>query len=315
MIPHTMYNDIERQLMPMIRRKAARLRGFMDMDDAIQEARLVLFRALQSYDYNRQPDLERYVGVCLNNAFAGQYNKATAQCRMPRRPALQTDGSYAKVPTLPASMDMEPQSQDQGPECVLESSMQKVDVDLIIGATEALLSERERDVLLCFLQPPPGVKSVPGDSGFNLEVAAYLGMTKNMIDWTLHRVRQALLEVFRFSEFSEGIGKLVGGPGWPHLSHSPYWADTDMLEWTISDRGLDGKVRSEERQGIPGAERWSIVYDWGEALFLRFGETAASLVMEGRFNPVCGILFGSQHGSQAIPVPWYQRCMRAVNGT
>lgn len=315
MISESMYEDIERQVMPLIRRKAAKLKGYMELEDAIQEARLVLFRVLQSYDYTRQPDLERYVAVCLNNAFAAQYHKATAQCRMPRRASQELDGTYSCVPSPPNQLLAEPEDDTGDLEQIQILRDEATDVELIVAATEGLLSEREREVLLCIVQPPAEITVSPFDSGFNIQLAAYLGITKNMLDWSLHRVRQALLEVMRLPEFADHIGSLVSRDGWPHIECTEYWHDTDMVEWTIAERGLDGTVRDEKRQQVGDAECWSVVYSWGEAMFLRFGELTATLVLEGRFNHNSGTLFGAQYGSQDIPIPWYQRCMRMIRGS
>jgi hypothetical protein len=188
-------------------------------------------------------------------------------------------------------------------------------VGAVMEAVELKLNERERSVLACFVQPPPSITTHPTEPGFNLQVAAHLGITKNMLDWSLHRVRQSLLEVMRAPEFAEHVGPITNGPGWPHLAHSDSWHDVPLVEQVISARGYDDEIKSEDRKQAGDAECWSVVYSWGEALFLRLGELAATIVMEGRFNHNSGTLFGAQYGSQTIPVPWYQRCMRVLRGT
>lgn len=318
LIPNEMYRDIERRMMPMIRRKAARFRGHQDMDDAIQEARIVLFKALQSYDYNRQPDLERFVGVCLNNAFAGQFSKDTAQRRMPRRTVNNGDGTHSLIPMPPVTFVDEYEVSAGGGGSPELSSLHKESegvIGSIVDDAIKTLGEREQAVLLCFVSPPPEIDLVPEDPGFNLAVAEYLGINKNMLDWSLHRVRQTLLKTMRQGEFEGHVGQRVSGPDWPHLSHSSIWLDEELLSDTITAKGLSAEVRDTLEESTQRAARWSITYDWGEALFLRLGEAAATLIMVGRFNSKSGTLFGSQYGSQQIPVPWYQKCIRVLNGT
>lgn len=318
MIPHDLYEEIERELMPLIRRKAARLKGHMDLDDAIQEARVVLYRALQGYDFNRNPDLERFVGVCLNNAFAGHYNKAVAQRRMPRVAVRWPDGSYRSLPVPPTSMSkegvlIEPPAKLGDPE---EGCM----VDEAAGLATSLmdqvmtrLNDREQAVLLCFAHPPRAIDADPSDAGFNIQVAEYLGLNKNMLDWSLHRIRQTMLDVARQPEFEDDIGITVAQRGWPYMVHSPKWDDRRLLDRVLSERRLNRTVQQDVFQKAPGACRWSLMYDWGEMMCLRLGSRAATIVMEGRFNRLSGTLFGDERGSQNIPLPWYQRCMKKIN--
>jgi len=108
------YVEIERSVMPLIRRKAATLRAVMDPEDAIQEARIVLFQALKSYDPDRQPDVKRYVARCLTNAFNTMYRKETALRRMPH---VQFENGGRPAPARPDEYDdTQASSQDDSPE-------------------------------------------------------------------------------------------------------------------------------------------------------------------------------------------------------
>lgn len=312
-IPHDLYEDIERRLMPMIRRKAARLRGFMDMDDAIQEARMVVFRVLHSYDFNRNPDLERYVGICLNNAFAGQYHKMGAQRRMPRRHTRDQEGNWVTAASPPTSLeDTDAMDRSLSPELgVMLGESQGLVSELIAGVMERL-GDRERAVLGAFVSPPAEIALHPGEPGFNQAVAAYLGINKNALDWSLARVRMLLLDEMRDSEFE---ADRVTGPDWPHLVHSSKWDDRSMITIAIGERHLDPTVRDTEARAMGDARMLSRVYDWGEALCLRLGEASATLVLQGRFNRLSGTLHGLKYGSQQVPLPWYQQCMKMIHGT
>jgi DNA-directed RNA polymerase specialized sigma24 family protein len=309
-----MYEDIERRLMPMIRRKAARLRGFMDMDDAIQEARMVVFRVLHSYDFNRNPNLERYVGICLNNAFAGQYHKMSAQRRMPRRHTQDSEGNWATAPTPPMSLiEMDASDNTMDSEAGMMLLQSHGLVGRMIAAIWPQLNEKERAVIDAFIHPPPEIDVAPGEPGFNQAVAAYLGINKNALDWQLWRPRQLMLEAMRQSpEFDRS---LVSGPEWPHLVHSTEWDDQDMILGAISDRQLDPIVCDTEMRTAGDAKMFARVYEWGEALCLRLGEASATLLLQGRFNRLSGTLHGRKYGSQQVPVPWYQPCMKLINGT
>ena len=312
-IPHDLYADIERQLMPMIRRKAARLRGFMDMDDAIQEARMVVFKVLHSYDFNRNPELERFVGICLNNAFAGHFHKMGAQRRMPRRHTRDTDGIWTAVPSPPLSLeDVDATDQSINPEAGALLGESQGLVRQLLASLAPRLGPRERSVLGAFTSPPAAIVLHPGDAGFNQAVAAYLGINKNMLDWSLALIRRLMLEEMRRSDFETDR---VNGPDWPLLVHSNDWDDQSMILETITDRQLDPIVRNTEARAAGEARMFARVYEWGEALCLKMGEASATLLLQGRFNRLSGTLHGIKYGSQQVPISWYQQCMKMINGT
>lgn len=306
------YRAIEKQVMPMIRRRAARLRSVMDPDDAIQEARIVLLKALQSYDADRTPDLRRYVSVCLNNAFNTLYRKETAKCRMPYVYTPSNNG-WKAVPARPDELDESlVNSYMATPEDTAIHRESEGRISQLTSRIEASLELRDRAVLYAFLSPPPGLSNPPT----NQEVADYLGLSKNMLDWSLHKIRKAMLAELRRGPASDTFLPMVTGHGWPHISHSDVPDDTDMIVSTIWDRELSQEVIAHEERAKGDAVYKSWTFRWGTVLVLRLGTRAATIVMVGRFNASNGLLFGTVCGCESIPVPWYSDVLKAVgNGT
>lgn len=224
------YPDIERQVMPFIRRGAYRLSGKVvgdvDIGDVIQYGREVTWKALQKYDVNQSHgDLDRYVARCLRNAYASLLAKMMAQRRMPR--VHQRVGEGYKLRPLPPVMASAVEGiwewhADTGwtldPERVLCEEDDDREFDDEMEEIRAELDERQSFVLDVMLNPPPELMTISVEMGGNVNgppmqiaIVRWLDplLTKNQIDNTLNKIRQVILAHVERGGFSASFAKTV----------------------------------------------------------------------------------------------------------
>lgn len=295
------YNTAEAKLLPLIRRKAQRYRGVMDLDDAIQEGRIVLYHALKSYRPEDQPDLARYVGRCLTNAFATQWHADTAQKRMPRQ-ATFVDGKYTSIPKPAASFDEAYTSLPSDHPCPEAQALAVEDTERvrdIVRVALRSLNEREQSVLLAIVQPPPEIPVHAFDCRFNQECARYLGLNKNQYDWALFKVRETLSKLLENN----------GDDRWPKVFQSDSWNDVSLLNDTISANGLDSVSIGVEESLNDKAGMVCRKYPWGCFLSLRLKKRTASFVIVGRLNRLSGVVYG-KIGHKKLPIKWFASAMK-----
>jgi RNA polymerase sigma factor (sigma-70 family) len=312
---HGLYKDIEKLVMPMIRRKAARLGSIMDVDDAIQEARIVLFKALKSYEYNRQPDITRYVSVCLTNAFNTLYRKETARRRSPHVYTMTHDHrglakGWTSIPVPVNELDESVHNSGAAtPEEVVEYKQAEGTIAALLSSIEDKLSLRDRLVLWTYMVPPAELGEFPT----NLEVADHLGLTKNMLDWSLHKIRKHLLAAMRGNAVDERFVSLISGHGWPFVATFDSWDAEDTRE-LLDERELSTEVLSTTMKVHDGIAVKVDQYRWGTIHCIRSGDDAVTVLMVGRYNSATNMLFGSVCGCESVPVEWYTEHLKAAGG-
>ena len=213
-----MYPDLHRQLDGLVRRKARKLVKWMPLDDAIQEGRIALWRALHSYDAAKSNgDLERYVGTCLDNAYRALYARSTAQRRMPRTSSQNEDGSFDQRPVRPASFDAlsdgdVPTVFSQDPEALVADIENTEAIRVSLSHVWGTLNEREQEVLECMVWPTDDVIT-DGERTPNVEIARVLGLTKNQVDYAIQKIRMAVLSEVTRGGFSPVVRDAVASTG------------------------------------------------------------------------------------------------------
>ena len=121
-------------MMPMIRSSAAGCIGpGMELEDAVQEGIIGLFRALESYDVCRDASFETYAGACIQHA---QQAAKRAACRKKHLP-------------LNTSVPLEESTPAPGPE---EQAIEQERYNSWKARMAARLSPLERQVLGLYLQ-------------------------------------------------------------------------------------------------------------------------------------------------------------------
>jgi len=216
-----MYPDLHRQLDKLVRIKARKLSRWMPVEDAEQEGRMAMLRALKHYDCNKSNgSLECFVGACLDNAFRALYAKCVAQRRMPRAP-VEDAGAYTLVPTPPTSLDSGgfegfpatcvSTSQLPTPETALAEREELGAIRVTLCEIRETLTQREAAVLELMMDPP--AEAEDGGRATNIGIARYMGLTKNQVDYAVLKVRRAIVEQVRAGAFSPSVTEAVARSG------------------------------------------------------------------------------------------------------
>jgi RNA polymerase sigma factor (sigma-70 family) len=355
-IERDIYEELEAPLLPMVRSLSVRFAGTLGIghDDAFQEARMALWEAFQGYDYNKsRGGVFRFARAAVHNAFCALLYKATTQTRTPHtvyedetgrthvakhRLASLDDISLGSTPQVYPSPEQGAQTQEIGAR-----------VRVLRMRLYRSLTERERKIFRCKAQPSerfmlflrnvggsgltrrkfvvPGryasASKRPREVGqmsaepTNPQIAKFLGITKNAVDWSLHRIRRRFVELAELPEFSGLVEEIVEEGSWPmiHISEKP--DDVEFVLETIAARGLDPRPIPGRRdiQVAEGCGRIVETYHWGAVIHLQYGDERRTIVVEGRFNKLTGEVhaeFGNWK-SLAEDVPWYRRLNRELS--
>lgn len=320
-----LYADVEPHLMPVIRAMALKFARPLriEPEDAVQEARIALMEAFRDYDYNKSHGgIQRFARTSIHNAFCGLLHKATRDRRTPHT-VYEDDGELrvargrlGSLEDLEAELSSpEPTPEDLTAAGELEQKIRVVWMKLVNS-----LGERERAVLSCQSRPSDEfmdyLRNIGVDDPTNLHIARFLGMSKNAVDWSSHKIKLAFLRIVEQPEFNDMIGDLVKDGEWPmiHVSHKA--DDHEFVRSTIEQRQLDPRPVEGGHEAAAfsdGSRRIIETYGWGSVVFLQHGDHAATLVIEGRFNVNSGEVFGVGGGFWrpiTDAVPWYRQMTR-----
>lgn len=325
-----LYPDLERQLLPAIkatiRRKGAhRLRG-VDMDDAIQEARMAILSAMLKYDFNKASgELAPYMKRVVANTCHALYGKSVQRQRAPRVPVLQ-DGEWKLAPFHPLSFDGLVESQSSTleateaarsttPDAALGLQQSIMRVASFRSAMEQLLDDRERAVLECKLDPPADLvdRLEHAECPSNVDIGRHLGLNKAQIDWALYKIRNAFTEVASQERFSDVFADLIEGPGWPSISISrgqEYHAQ--FVQNALQARNLGGQIRTHEVESCALGKRSVAWYPWGAVVVVWRGDVCWTAVVEGQFNARSGEVSGRSGARKLLPIEGYNQLAKAL---
>lgn len=316
-----MYNDVERRMLPFMKAKAARYRG-VNLDDAIQEARLALMSAMTRFNYNRG-DLQPYMREVVTNTYRAEVTKMLAASRCPRVSERGPDGEWTTRPQLPSSYEamlearvpIESEAPDATDAPTLDAETHRA-LRAFRNTLARRLNDRERAVLQCRIAPPVALIKAAGgeDNVDNVAIAEHLGMNKAQIDWALYKIRNVFTELAGQERFQELWGGQTRRKGWPriHASKGTH-RHNKFIARTLARRKLDdqqtGPATDEE---CAEGRRLVEVYSWGAIVIVeREGETW-TLVCEGTFNPRAGEVTGASGARLLLPVEGYQRLAKAL---
>jgi len=329
-IPRDIYADLERPLMPMVRTLSAQFAPALGIgiDDAFQEARLALWEAFQGYDYNRsRGGVRSFARVAVRNAFCALLYKATTQTRNPHTVYEDEMGRQHVAKHRLASLDdISPASTPQvfpDPEEGAKYHEIGDRVRVLRMRLYRSLSDRERQVFRCRAQPSERfllyLRNIGAETPepTNVQIAEFLGLSKNAVDWSLHKIRKRFVDIAEEPEFSELVEGLVEDGSWPmiHISENP--DDADFVRDVIASRKLDPRPIPGRRdiQATEGCGRIVETYSWGAVIHLRYGEEARTVLVEGRFNKATGEVHGEfgNWKSLAESIPWYRRLNKELD--
>jgi len=327
-IDQGIYADLERSLLPMVRSLSYRFANQfgVDGDDIFQEMRIALWEGFKDYDYNRSyGNVRRFAQVVIKKALCSQAYKATTRVRNPHT-VFEDESGEAKTVRHPlASLeDIHVATDEEGnpnPEesvCLKELGEKAGRLRMRLFRS---LRGRERQVFKCKFQPSEqfllylrNVAEDGDDEPTNVRVAEFLGITKNAIDWSLHKIRRRFVELAEEPEFSALIADIVKDGEWPMIYVSEKADDHEFVRRVMARRKLDPRPspnvpRDVQYRGEGQAGRIVEAYHWGSVIHLRFNGEARTVVVEGRFNKLTGEIHGefSNWKSLAEVVPWYRR--------
>lgn len=326
------YPEIESRVMPMIQRKArrvARRNGGIAYDDAVQEGRMALMRALARYDYNRaKGEIERYANTVLDNTYNAMIYKELMKARMPRAVYLD-EGQWKSAPRAPISIDglehmiPAPEGAETGEE---QAEVDRRVTLLKMKMLFRLKSPLDREVFKCKTNPPAELVIMLQNEGRDptlpdsSDIAKFLGFTKNVVDWSLFKIRQEFTYLSR-KKFSDLFDGLIEDEERPmiHMSQETSRQDDDYVRETIAARGLDPRPLVDATQARDYAEKRGVFkrkverYSWGVVLVVANGHECRTLVIEGKLNVLSGEVFGPTGLHEPIPVPWYGQLSKKLN--
>lgn len=211
-----LFDQVERMVRPIIVSNAGRFRKQLGMtkDEAIQEARIALMLALRQYDYNdSRGGIYRFVQTSVRHHFT---NRLAAHRRLKHTPhVVAVEGGKRTVTRVgfecPAAEDDESDFIASIPAPVSPSDGLVDDGGQMIqdfhGRLTGALAPLERNVLKCKTDPPADIRMMMIDEGSEEPtvrmIGAFLGLTRNQIDWSTKRIREVASRLVRQREFSD----------------------------------------------------------------------------------------------------------------
>ncbi len=324
---HDQWPELEKRMMPLIVGKARTVNRwlgmtYVDLDDAIQEGRLTLLRALISYEKDRGSTLEAYVSKMLQNVYYGLIREQIAKKRIPRTHVLDEHGKYKEIfcPPMPFAEGLVLLSTGENPETKVTSNELEKQVEEFKVRLQSELKGRNKEVFECLVNPPVSflekVRELGGDISAprKVHIAEHLGVNKNKVDWSIKRIRQMFTKMARVEEFGELFGHYIDCGEWPEVFVSDKKYDTTFVQEIIEKRNLNpvplegGKNYQESGCFARQIEK----YPWGFVLVLKHNIDWCTLVIEGRFNANTGEVVSKKGMREKIPVAWYPKLVQAM---
>lgn len=193
------FEQAEIEFRPVLKWKAKELtRAGVEFDDAYQEARLALLRAMQTYRTDGGSKFGTYVRVVLNNAAANLVKLVNRESRRQRIPSQGEGGGWTMTPRDPLYLDdieYTPADLRRDPEEALSRAQLRRVFEHFAGELSEILGEAEREVLRINLEPPAGIMR-PGEAvARQTEIVAHLGITPGRYFALYRRVKDAAIEL------------------------------------------------------------------------------------------------------------------------
>ena len=325
----------------------------IDIDDAIQEGRLALLSALIKFDFNKSKGkLESYVGRVLINTYYCMMYEAMTKSRVPHVMVQDEDGNWIDKPRFPISFECMVNPSDDGDAIAYEPPSDYEDPEQYVlrrqlGDMKMRMINKLKDgshgfeqaVFTLKVNPTPEFLTSLENQGINIEapdfqvtsdmIGKFLGKNKNAVDWAMHKIKKMFTEMAKFDDdFSDLFEDAIGNRGWPmvHMRKGDC-EDKNFKVRTLKKRRLDPRPNakfyqdgdSEQGAGEVGADGmpywWRKIerYAWGSYVLLKKGDEWITLVIEGRFNPLTGEVFGDNGMREDLPVGWYKTLAKELN--
>lgn len=344
-VDHDLYNDIERELMPIIRSAARRFAPGLGIgvEDAVQEGRLALMLALNGYDYNlSKGGIYNFARRAVRNAMCGLLYSATTLSRCPRV-VMEEGGELVVVkmwPTLMDAPELHPDNDAKTPEEMVIESEFTDKLRVLRMRLVNRLNPFQRKVLGCIsrnnIRFETFLRNRDEPEATHALIGEWLGMglgtieegkpnsfdrqkQKNAVDWAVHKIKRHFT-ILMEDEFSDIVEEAIQAGKWPMFYVSTKPNDAAFIKGIIEQRDLDARPTSApdikartDKDGVR-AVRHIETYSWGSVIMLRFGANSATVVAEGRFNPISGEVLQTSGSWKSIVdvVPWYVKASRFI---
>jgi DNA-directed RNA polymerase specialized sigma24 family protein len=319
-----LYAEIEPSLMPIINNAAGRVARSLreDPKDLVQEARIALFDALHSYDYNRsRGGIYAFARQAVRTAMYNAVYRAASRGRTRKTQSGQGREWVSIVSTATDDLDTAFANNDPAPDSLFEERELEAKYRVLKMRLLNQLSGQNALVFRCFHHPTEDFIAYLRNKGVNepsnVHVAEFLGLSKNVIDWSVHLIKREFTKLAEeeLGEIAELTKRAIRQGYWPMIHFSERERDAELIRNVIAKRGLDprpSEIPTEElsERGQRVIER----YPWGAVLFLSFDDQRATLVLEGRFNQRTGevIAQGGHWKGVGDFVPYYQELERSM---
>lgn len=347
-----LYETVEPKVLPMLKRKShnvsSRIPG-IDYEDALQEGKIAVLSALSKYDPAKSTTggWEPYVGKVISNAYRGMMYEALMKSKVPHvvneegesRPkfplsldSLSFDGnSSACEPLTPARQEndaMWAQVKTDISRFTMKMYNKLEGVELPIF--KCMVHPKQDFLEMMFLDGVAGVRKV-GDAlaieeGMQVPSASirkYLGISKNVLDWAMYKIKYAFMKMAKFDEdFSDVFDGMLDGRRWPQVHVKPRSEnDIDWKKRVFASRALDtAQIGPSEKYSIqpvkPNQPKYSRTvkwYKWGAVVEVRRNRERFLMILEGRFNVNTGAVFGESGARLNVPMDWYPTLARQIN--
>jgi RNA polymerase sigma factor (sigma-70 family) len=315
-----LYPEIDKLMAPYMKARAARYRG-LDLEDAIQEARMALVSAMTKYDFNKG-DIVPYAREVIANAYRTAVSKNLAGVRCPRVPTRTPEGEWAMAPQPPVSYDallelrgaLE-QSTEEGADAPVWNQQRAKLLRSFHASLLSKLEERERAVLRCKLDPPKDVIQAAGDSPVqNTHIGDHLGLDRNQMGWSLYKIRNAFTELAAEPRYADLFGEMVSSRDWPraHVSKGTK-PHIQFVARTLRLRRLEPAPTGEVTDEKCYAGRRRVEYHaWGAVVTVWRLGVVWTAVVEGRFNARAGEITGRWGARLLLPIDGYAQLARSL---
>jgi len=325
---------IEAEMLPIIEAKARRIERFIpgsyfDFEDAVQEGRMTLLKAMLRYD-EVEGELSRYVSSAINNSYKTMLYKMLTQRRTPRAFVKESGGwtevMYSPVPVF----DFETvKGESENPET--SSRNAEVEEQLRIFNLKMLntLKGKTKQVFECMVNPDCAflsmIKSEEDgdiDNPTRKQIASYLGLDHNAVSWCVKKIKIQFTKMVRKKSFNELFGNLVNTSGWSMLHISEKKDDSKFVVDVMKKRRLENRAVKGFRQYADFEQatkdgkcyRRITRYSWGAVLVFGIGGEWRTVVVEGELNSRSGIVTGRNGSKEVLPVAWYKDIVKTLQG-
>lgn len=322
---HDMYVDLEKTLASHLAYSVARHRS-LDKDDAVQEARVAIFKAMANFDFNKvsRGGFVPYMREVVVNSHRTGVSAALAQSRCPRVEVQTAEGEWILKPLAPASYDslLEARSPLPGigetPEALVDEHTRVRRCEVFCEELKKKLCERELAVFECRMNPPEQILAMMAEDGCdepkNKHISIHLGIDKAHVDWAIHKIRVAATLLINGC-FQEDFEQATGSD-WPVINISKGMrVHNKFIERTLRSRRLKGnKIGNNQVQTCALGTRTVQKYDWGSIVYVEMSGVVWTAVLEGSFNPRDGIVTGRSGARMYLPIPMYGQLAKALSG-